>query len=189
MPTEKFEIEKLPNGKCSILFYDNIERNEFKQRYEYDLYRYETIYRPNLHEIVEKDFDKWLESAKGKEKEIVHANVMSPVLEEYSNKDIEKNLSDINSLYEYVILLEERMMKLELELNELKNPKQIKLRHRKPEHFELSPYEKVKRVICNGKMSEDKILEMMKNFVDNRYMTEEEFSELIDLLFEKRGGE
>ena len=115
---------------------------------------------------------------------------MQPVLEtSFDSKCIDQNKDDINNLYEYIISLEERMMKLELELNELKTSKQIKLRHRRPEHFELSPYDKVKRVICNGKMEDDKILEMMKNFVDNRYMTEDEFSELVDLLFEKRGGE
>ena len=31
-PSKKFEIEKLPNGKCVILFYTNIKRNEFKQQ-------------------------------------------------------------------------------------------------------------------------------------------------------------
>ena len=184
LPKEKFEIEKLPKGKCCILFYDNIEKNEFKERYEYELYRYETIYRPNLYNIVSSNYDQWLEAAKLKEEELSSINISKPVIEV-----VDENAIDINSLFEYITLMEERIMDLELEVHNLKNPNQIKLRHRTPEHFELSPYEKIKRIISNGKMSEEKILGIMKKSVDNRYMTEDEFSELYDLLIDKYGGE
>ena len=182
-PSKKFEIEKLPNGKCVILFYTNIKRNEFKQRYEYDLYRYETIYRPELQNIIENDYDKWLEIAKS------NVKVVNKRKDELKvNKDLELD-SDIKDIFGYIIALEERIMQLELEIADLKDPRPIKLKSRRPEHFDLSPYEKMLKVIKQKKLSREEILKMLKNFVDNKYMTEDEFSELFDLLYEEYGGD
>ena len=185
IPEKKFEIDKNPNGRCTILFYDNITKNEFKERYEYDLYRYETIYRPNLEKIIENDYDSWFIAAKSREKAVK--------IVENKETDTEKKCNclkeDNKILLDYIMKLEHRIMKLECEVYNLKNPKTIKLKSRIPENFDLSPYEKLEHVIENKKSSYDEILQMMKDFVDNKYLTEDEFSDLLDLLDEVYEGE
>lgn len=71
----KFEINEVENGKCTVLFFDNIVEKEESQldseekttKYVYDMYKISTNHRENLSEEIEKNYEKWLKFAKEKE--------------------------------------------------------------------------------------------------------------------------
>lgn len=73
-PKNKFEIENIIDGKCEIVFFDNIQELEQlevnEKRYSYDTYRVKTNYRDELEQELNDDQDKyskWLELAKNTE--------------------------------------------------------------------------------------------------------------------------
>ncbi len=70
-PEKKFEIENINDeGKCDIVFYDNIQeeiRNDgekIKKVYIYDIYRITVRYRDTLEADLEKNYETWLNFAK-----------------------------------------------------------------------------------------------------------------------------
>lgn len=73
-PKNKFEIENIIDGKCDIVFYDNVVEiatlEDEEKRYSYNMYRFKTNYRDDLekelNDNVEK-FNKWLELARNTE--------------------------------------------------------------------------------------------------------------------------
>lgn len=64
-PQNRFEIENIINGRCEIVFYDNIREvteeveGEEKIKYEYDVYRLPTNYRNGLELELNTDEDKF----------------------------------------------------------------------------------------------------------------------------------
>lgn len=83
-PTKKFEIENIVDGKCDVVFYDNIieiqelENEEDGKKYSYSIYRLKTIYRDNLEQTLnndEEEYEKWLQKAKDTEYEELSANI------------------------------------------------------------------------------------------------------------------
>ena len=77
-PEKKYSIENVENGKCTVLFFDdikeeqnisNLENEEVsnKKVYSYDTYSIEIPYRKNLAETIEKDINNWLNSVKEKD--------------------------------------------------------------------------------------------------------------------------
>lgn len=77
-PEKSFSIEGVENGKCTVLFFDNIKEEENvselgnddssnKKVYSYDTYSMETEYRENLAEVIENDISNWLKSVKEKD--------------------------------------------------------------------------------------------------------------------------
>ena len=63
----KFSIENINQNKCVILFYDNIEEiqdEESNTIYNYDVYDMEMIYRKELREQIEANYEKYLETVK-----------------------------------------------------------------------------------------------------------------------------
>ena len=77
-PEKNFSIENIENGKCTVLFFDDIkeekqeshlenERTTEKVVYSYDVYTIEVLYRDNLTETIEYSFDKWLKDIKEKD--------------------------------------------------------------------------------------------------------------------------
>lgn len=77
-PEKNFSIENIENGKCTVLFFDNIqeeiqestnmENQEAveKKVYSYDVYSIEVPYRENLEEVIESDISNWLKDVKQK---------------------------------------------------------------------------------------------------------------------------
>lgn len=70
-PENKFEIENIIDGKCEIVFYDNIQEieplEEGQTRYTYDIYRIKVPYRDDIEKELNDDEDKynaWLDFAK-----------------------------------------------------------------------------------------------------------------------------
>ena len=73
-PTNKFEIENIIDGKCDIVFYNNVEEittlDDEEKRYSYDIYRLNVNYRDDIEKDLndnQEKFDKWLELAKNTE--------------------------------------------------------------------------------------------------------------------------
>lgn len=70
-PKNKFEIENIIDGKCEIVFFDNIKELEpledTEKRYCYDIYRLKANYRDDLEQDLKGNKEKykqWLEVAK-----------------------------------------------------------------------------------------------------------------------------
>ena len=69
-PEKKFEIQNISDdGKCDIVFYDNIkeERSNGEEEttvYIYDIYRVTVRYRDTLEEDLENNYETWLNFAK-----------------------------------------------------------------------------------------------------------------------------
>lgn len=86
-PEKNFSIENIENGKCTVLFFDNIkeevqevsniENTEIAEKkiYSYDTYSLEVPYRENLKEVIEADINNWLKDVKQKSYDIVAAEV------------------------------------------------------------------------------------------------------------------
>ena len=75
-PQQPYIIDNIRNGKCTILFFDNIieidgsEENE--KQYCYDLYIVEDVtYRDNLSETIFENLSDWLADAKEQDREKV----------------------------------------------------------------------------------------------------------------------
>lgn len=70
-PISKFNIENIKNGKCDLVFYADIkevetldENNEKQKGYEYEIYRITVDYRAEIKEIINNEYQKWLDYAK-----------------------------------------------------------------------------------------------------------------------------
>lgn len=75
---ERFKIENIRSGNCTILFFDNVEEKQEEEEsisYQCDLYKIEVTYRENLQESIEKNYDKWLKFAKDSDYEKVATEV------------------------------------------------------------------------------------------------------------------
>ena len=73
-PINKFEIENIIDGKCDIVFYDNVEEivslADEEKRYSYNIYRLKANYRDDLEKDLndnQEKFEEWLELAKNTE--------------------------------------------------------------------------------------------------------------------------
>lgn len=86
-PEKKFSIENIENGKCTVLFFDNIqedvqnisnlESEDITEKivYSYDVYSIEITYRENLADKIENDIENWLKLVKEKDYNEVAADV------------------------------------------------------------------------------------------------------------------
>ncbi len=75
-PEKGYDIENVENGKCTVLFFDDIqeesqeipnvenEETTAKTMYSYDLYSLVVTYRENLAEEIERNLESWLIKAK-----------------------------------------------------------------------------------------------------------------------------
>lgn len=107
-PEKKFSIENIENGKCTVLFFDNIqeeiqevsnlenENSETKKVYSYDVYTLETLFRNNLAEIIEKNIDKWLKDVKEKDYNEVATKVREKRNELLKDTDKEMCIDRLN---------------------------------------------------------------------------------------------
>ena len=93
-PENKFEIENIIDGKCEIVFYDNIQEleptEEGENRYSYDIYRFKTTYRDDLEKELNDDEDKyqeWLNLAKETEERETADAEIARLQEELNNTD------------------------------------------------------------------------------------------------------
>lgn len=91
-PKNKFEIENIIDGKCEIVFFDNIqelEPIEEQKRYSFDTYRLKANYRDDLEQELNDDIDKfkqWLQLAKDTE-----YNDLASIVREKRNKLLQES--------------------------------------------------------------------------------------------------
>lgn len=78
-PENPFIIENIKNGRCTILFFDNIEEfvdEEENITYKYDLYEMNDVpYRDNLSSTIQNDLNSWLNIAKNQDRDAVASEV------------------------------------------------------------------------------------------------------------------
>lgn len=130
-PNCKFKIENIIDGKCEIVFFDNIQEleptEEGETRYSYDIYRLRTIYRDELEQELndnEEKYKAWLELAKKTEKETNAEEQIAKLQEELNNTDYkiikcsEYQLAGLEIPYDIAELHETRQ-KLRNKINEL----------------------------------------------------------------------
>jgi len=102
-PEKKFNIENIENGKCTVLFFDNIveenteiENKENTIKYVYDMYKVAAQYRENLAEEIENNYEKWLEFAKKEDYENLAAEVRAKRNELLKDTDKEMCIDRLN---------------------------------------------------------------------------------------------
>lgn len=81
-PLEKFKIEDIKNGKCTVYFFANITEKERQKEdekvekvFNYDMYKLQISYRENLQANIEDNYNTWLEFARQKEYDTKAAEV------------------------------------------------------------------------------------------------------------------
>ena len=158
-PKNKFIIENVSGDYCDVVFFSDVKVLE-SNIYEYELTRIQVRYRIGLVEIIENNYDSWLSYAKK--------------IHEENNTDVE--ISVINEEYleqiEQIFLMEHRIMQLE-----------VKNRSTNPDgNYKKSPYNHAKLLIENKRFSYSSMLSMLDDFVNNLYLTIEQYEELYDLL-------
>ena len=86
-PKNKFRIENIIDGKCDIVFFDNIqelEPVEDEKRYSFDTYRLKTNYRDELEQELNDNIEKfkqWLRLAKD-----IEYNELASIIRKQRNK-------------------------------------------------------------------------------------------------------
>ena len=70
-PENKFEIENIIDGKCDIVFFDNVQEieaiEENEKKYSFDTYRLKANYRDELEKELNDDIEKYKELREGYE--------------------------------------------------------------------------------------------------------------------------
>ena len=92
-PENKFEIENIINGKCDIVFCDNVQEieatEENEKKYSFDTYRLKANYRDELEKELNDDIEKykeWLQLAKDTE-----FNELATIIREKRNKLLQES--------------------------------------------------------------------------------------------------
>ena len=92
-PENKFEIENIINGKCDIVFFDNVQEieatEENEKKYSFDTYRLKANYRDELEKELNDDVEKykeWLQLAKD-----IEFNELATIIREKRNKLLQES--------------------------------------------------------------------------------------------------
>lgn len=92
-PENKFEIENIIDGKCDIVFFDNVQEieaiEENEKKYSFDTYRLKANYRDELEKELNDDIEKykeWLQLAKDTE-----FNELATIVREERNKLLQES--------------------------------------------------------------------------------------------------
>ncbi len=92
-PENKFEIENIINGKCDIVFFDNVQEieatEENEKKYSFDTYRLKANYRDELEKELNDEVEKykeWLQLAKDTE-----FNELATIIREKRNKLLQES--------------------------------------------------------------------------------------------------
>lgn len=73
----KFEIENIQNDRCDVVLYSNIQEvvEEENVKYTFELHRLNICHNNNIAEEIEKDFDRYLKTAKDNEYKVLASEV------------------------------------------------------------------------------------------------------------------
>lgn len=107
-PKKNFSIENIENGKCTVLFFDNIQEEiqevsnientdvTEKKVYSYDTYSLEVPYREKLEKVIESDINSWLKDVKQKSYDIAAEEIRTKRNQMLEETDKEMCLDRLN---------------------------------------------------------------------------------------------
>lgn len=181
-PTSAFIIEKINDDQCDILFFENVKEIEIEERlnYEYDLHRLPAIYRDNLAQSVESNYNAWIEAAKRREIEFVE-----PLSIEQKVFNIQNELGDVKSqsvngdleLMSQQFDLDFRIFEIETTLD---IPTQLNLKGAK--NMAMTVFQQAQTLILAGKYERTDMEYKLKRYLDKNRITQAEYDELIAMM-------
>lgn len=182
-PTSAFIIEKINDNQCDILFFENVKEIEIDERlnYEYNLYRLPALYRDNLAQSVESNYDAWLEAAKRHEIEYVEPLSMEQKVFNVENELAETKVQSINmdlDLMSQQFDLDFRIFEIEATLD---IPTQINIKGAN-NNMALSIYIQAQTLILAGKYDREDMEYKLKRYLDRNRITKAEYDELISMM-------
>lgn len=181
-PTSAFIIEKIDDNQCDILFFENVKEIEVEERlnYEYDLYRLPALYRDNLAQSVESNYDAWLEAAKRHEIEYVEPLSIEQKVHNVENELAETKAQSINmdlDLMSQQFDLDFRIFEIETTLD---IPTQINLKGAK--NMAMTVFQQAQTLILAGKYERADMEYKLKRYLDKNRITKAEYDELIAMM-------
>lgn len=181
-PTSAFIIEKIDDNQCDILFFENVKEIEVEERlnYEYDLYRLPALYRDNLAQSVESNYDAWLEAAKRHEIEYVEPLSIEQKVFNVENELAETKAQSINGDLELMSQqfdLDFRIFEIETTLD---IPTQLNIKGAK--NMAMTVFQQAQTLILAGKYERTDMEYKLKRYLDKNRITKTEYDELIAMM-------
>lgn len=181
-PTSAFIIEKINDNQCDILFFENVKEIEIDERlnYEYNLYRLPALYRDNLAQSVESNYDAWLEAAKRHEIEYVEPLSMEQKVFNVENELAETKVQSINmdlDLMSQQFDLDFRIFEIETTLD---IPTTLNLKGAK--NMAMTVFQQAQTLILAGKYDREDMEYKLKRYLDKNRITKTEYDELISMM-------
>lgn len=181
-PTSAFIIEKINDNQCDILFFENVKEIEIDERlnYEYNLYRLPALYRDNLAQSVESNYDAWLEAAKRHEIEYVEPLSIEQKVFNVENELAETKVQSINmdlDLMSQQFDLDFRIFEIETTLD---IPTTLNLKGAK--NMAMTVFQQAQTLILAGKYEREDMEYKLKRYLDKNRITKTEYDELISMM-------
>lgn len=181
-PTSAFIIEKINDNQCDILFFENVKEIEIEERlnYEYDFYRLPALYRDNLAQSVESNYDAWLEAAKRHEIEFVEPLSIEQKVHNVENEVAETKAQSINGdldLMSQQFDLDFRIFEIETTLD---IPTTLNLKGAK--NMAMTVFQQAQTLILAGKYDREDMEYKLKRYLDKNRITKAEYDELIAMM-------
>lgn len=181
-PTSAFIIEKINDNQCDILFFENVKEIEIDERlnYEYNLYRLPALYRDNLAQSVESNYDAWLEAAKRHEIEYVEPLSIEQKVFNVENELAETKVQSINmdlDLMSQQFDLDFRIFEIETTLD---IPTTLNLKGAK--NMAMTVFQQAQTLILAGKYDREDMEYKLKRYLDKNRITKTEYDELISMM-------
>lgn len=181
-PTSAFIIEKIDDNQCDILFFENVKEIEVEERlnYEYDLYRLPALYRDNLAQSVESNYDAWLEAAKRHEIEYVEPLSIEQKVFNVENELAETKAQSINGDLELMSQqfdLDFRIFEIETTLD---IPTQLNIKGAK--NMAMTVFQQAQTLILAGKYDREDMEYKLARYLERNRITKAEYDELISMM-------
>lgn len=181
-PTSAFIIEKINDNQCDILFFENVKEIEIDERlnYEYNLYRLPALYRDNLAQSVESNYDAWLEAAKRHEIEYVEPLSIEQKVFNVENELAETKVQSINmdlDLMSQQFDLDFRIFEIETTLD---IPTTLNLKGAK--NMAMTVFQQAQTLILAGKYDRDDMEYKLRRYKEGKRITQDEYDELIAMM-------
>lgn len=180
-PTSAFIIEKINDDQCDILFFKNVKEIEIEERlnYEYDLYRLPTIYRDNLAQSVESNYNAWLEAAKRHEIEFVEPLSIEQKVFEIGNELEGVKSQSVNGDLE----LMSQQFDLDFRIFEIESTLDISTFNLKgAKNMAMTVFQQAQTLILAGKYERADMEYKLTRYLDKNRITKAEYDELIAMM-------
>ena len=180
-PTSAFIIEKINDDQCDILFFENVKEIEIEERlnYEYDLHRLPAIYRDNLAQSVESNYEAWLEAAKRHEIEYVEPLSIEQKVFNVENELAETKAQSINGDLD----LMSQQFDLDFRIFEIETTLDISTFNLKgAKNMAMTVFQQAQTLILAGKYDREDMEYKLTRYLDKNRITKIEYDVLIALM-------